>query len=253
MTSPVLHPDWPAPERVRAAVTTRLGGVSSGGFAELNLAAHVGDDPSHVERNRRRLRESLALPADPAWLAQVHGRDIVDLDRGAANPSADGAVTRRPGVVCAVMTADCVPVLLAEPQGLVVGAAHAGWRGLAAGVIGAAVAAMRTPTERLLAWIGPAICAQHYEVGQEVCDALIGASPGAQRALTRNAGGRWQADLVALTRMILADCGVTRIYGGGVCTFGDEARFFSHRREAPCGRMAALIWLDDVTGRADGA
>lgn len=237
-------PDWPAPPGVRAWTTERGGGVSLGAYAALNLGTHVGDRADHVAENRLRLRARLELPAEPVWLEQVHGARVVDLDAGpsAAPEVADAAVTGRPGVVCAIMTADCLPVLLCDREGRRVGAAHAGWRGLAAGVLPAAVAALGCPPRDVLAWLGPAIGASAYEVGSEVRDALVAAVPGAAEAFAPNARGRFQADLYGVARASLAAAGVERIHGGGFCTFSEHTRFFSHRREAPCGRMATLIW-----------
>jgi YfiH family protein len=239
-------PDWPAVPRVRAWTSTRAGGVSRGAYASLNLAAHVGDRDEDVRENRRRVRAALRLPGEPCWLEQVHGAAVRDLDEPRSVPPADGAVSSRSGVVCAVLTADCLPVLLTDAGGRRVAAAHAGWRGLAAGILPAAVAAMRGPPAELLAWIGPGIGAGAYEVGDEVRTAFVTASPSAAGAFTRNASGRWQADLEWLARASLEAAGVTRIYGGGFCTYSDSGRFFSHRREAPCGRMASLIWLEDA-------
>jgi polyphenol oxidase len=235
-------PDWLAAARVRAWVTERAGGASSGPYAELNLATHVGDAPQRVAENRARLRAGIALPGEPVWLEQVHGATVLDLDRDAVGP-ADGAVTSREGVVCAVLTADCLPVLLADRAGTRVGVAHAGWRGLLSGVLPAAVHAMRAPPAEILAWLGPAIGAASYEVGGEVRDAYLARDARAAAAFTPNARGRWQADLYALARASLAQAGVGAVDGGGFCTYREAARFFSHRREAPCGRFATLVWL----------
>jgi purine-nucleoside/S-methyl-5'-thioadenosine phosphorylase / adenosine deaminase len=243
MTAPLgFAPDWPAPAHVRAWVTERPGGVSSAGYSALNLATHVGDDPQHVAANRARLRTALALPAEPAWLEQVHGSTVLDLDRDAVAP-ADGAVAGRAGVVCAVLTADCLPVLLCDRRGRRVGAAHAGWRGLLHGVLPAAVRRLGAAGDDVLAWLGPAIGAGAYEVGADVRDAYLAADAGAATHFAANARGRWQADLYGLARDSLAAAGVRSIHGGGFCTFTERERFFSHRREAPCGRMASLIWL----------
>jgi purine-nucleoside/S-methyl-5'-thioadenosine phosphorylase / adenosine deaminase len=233
-------PDWPAPAGVRAFVTER--GAGGGRFGGLNLASHVGDEPAHVAANRAALTRALQLPSTPVWLAQVHGARVLDLDAEPA-AEADGAVTRRPGVVCTVMMADCLPVLFCDRAGTRVGIAHAGWRGLSAGVLPAAVAALGTAPGELLAWLGPAIGPAAYEVGIEVRDAFLAAAPEAAASFTRNARGRFQADLYGLARASLAGAGVRAVHGGGFCTFSEAERFFSHRREAPCGRMAALIWL----------
>lgn len=234
-------PDWPAPASVHAWVTER---GSSARYGALNLATHVSDDASLVAANRARLRASLPLPAEPRWLEQVHGTRVVDLDRPASG-AADGAVTARVGTVCAVLTADCLPVLLCARDGRRVGAAHAGWRGLLDGVLPAAVAALGVAPSELLAWLGPAIGQSAYEVGAEVRDAFVARSPSAAARFVANARGRWQADLYGLARDALGAAGVTDVHGGGFCTFTEAERFFSHRREAPCGRMATLIWLDD--------
>ncbi len=234
-------PDWPAPLGVRAWVTEC--GAGRGRYRALNLATHVGDDAAAVAANRTRLRTALALPREPAWLDQVHGTRVLDLDTD-AHAAADGAVTARAGVVCAVLTADCLPVLLCEAAGRRVGVAHAGWRGLLGGVLPAAVRALGAPPDQLLAWLGPAIGQPAYEVGAEVRDAFLAVQPKAASHFTENPRGRWQADLYGLARDSLRAVGVTAVYGGGFCTFRESARFFSHRREAPCGRMAALIWRE---------
>jgi purine-nucleoside/S-methyl-5'-thioadenosine phosphorylase / adenosine deaminase len=241
-----MRPEWPALARIRAAFTLRRGGVSRPPFDRGNIAAHVGDDPQAVAGNRRSLRDSLALPAEPAWLEQVHGSRVIDLDRpsrGSLGP-ADAAVTRTPGRICAIQVADCLPVLLAAADGSVIGAAHAGWRGLAGGVLEATVRAMQTPGTKLLAWLGPAISQAHFEVGDEVRAAFLAADEGASAAFTANERGRWQCDLYALARRRLAALGVGTLHGGGWCTYADAERFFSYRRDGRCGRMAALIWLE---------
>ena len=235
---------WPAPSRVHAWVSGRGGGVSVAPYSTLNLAAHVGDEPRAVAENRRRLAAALQLPSGPNWLTQVHGSRVVDLDEPWSGP-ADGAVSGRAGVICAVLTADCLPVLLADRTGSRVGIAHAGWRGLACGILEAVVAAMGTPPAELLVWLGPAIGPRAYEVGDDVRAALVDSVAGAASAFHPNERGRWQADLYALARMRLKRLGVAAIYGGGSCTYSEPEQFFSHRREAPCGRMASLIWLGD--------
>jgi YfiH family protein len=241
MSAPLgFAPDWPAPPAVRAWVTER---GSSTRYGTLNLATHVGDDARSVAANRSRLRAALRLPTEPSWLEQVHGARVVDLDR-AADGAADGAVTARAGTVCAVLTADCLPVLLCDRAGARVGVAHAGWRGLLDGVLPAAVAAIGRRPSDLIAWLGPAIGQAAYEVGAEVREAFVGRVAAAESRFAANARGRWQADLYGLARDALEAAGVGAVYGGGFCTFTEARRFFSHRREAPCGRMATLIWLD---------
>jgi polyphenol oxidase len=243
----ILVPDWPAPALVRAAFTLRSGGVSAAPFDSLNVGVHVGDLPDAVRENRRRVREGLQLTAEPAWIEQVHGTEVADLDAPAADaaPSApaDAVFTRQPRRVCVVQVADCMPVLLASRDGSCVAAAHAGWRGLAAGVLEATLRRLATQPAQLLAWLGPAIGPQHFEVGSEVRDAFVTHDPSAAAAFGANSRGRWQCDLVALAQQRLRAAGVTAVFGGECCTYADPARFFSYRRDGRCGRMAALIWL----------
>lgn len=237
-----LVPAWPAPPTVRALSTWRVGGASRDPYASLNLGGHVEDAPMAVAKNRRTLREAAGLPVEPSWLTQVHGTQVLDLDAtGTAQPG-DAAVSGRPGAVCAILTADCLPLLLASAAGDRVGAAHAGWRGLAAGVIEATVAAMRTPPDGLLAWLGPAIGPQHFEIGAEVRDELLRTDPGAESAFRSNPRGRFMADLFTLARRRLAATGVARVYGGGECTYAQADKYFSHRRDGRTGRQATLIW-----------
>lgn len=236
--------DWPAPERVRSWQTTRHGGVSQGTYSSLNLAAHVGDEPPAVATNRARLSDALGLPAEPVWLEQVHGIRVLNADRG-VDGSADAAVSFKARRVLVVMTADCLPVLLTTSDGSRVGVAHAGWRGLASGVLEAAAGALECDPVEILAWLGPAISQPAFEVGDEVRAAFTALDPAAAGAFEQNARGRWQADLYALARAALGRAGVSKIYGGGACTYGEVERYFSHRREAPCGRMASLIWLEN--------
>lgn len=236
-----IVPDWPAPANVHALVTTRGGGVSVGPYASLNLADHVGDDPAAVAENRRRLRA--LLPAEPVWLDQVHGTRCVDAAGVAPGSKADASFTRTPGVVCAVLTADCLPVLLCDEAGTVVAAAHAGWRGLAAGVLEATVAAMGVPGERLLAWLGPAIGPASFEVGGEVRDAFVAHDPAAETAFRARANGKWLCDLTRLARLRLAALGVCRLTSADFDTCRDAERFFSYRRDGATGRMASLIWI----------
>ena len=287
-----IVPDWPAPARVRAVMTTRAGGVSQPPYASLNPAGHVGDDPAAVAENRCILRE--ALPAEPIWLSQVHGVGVFEASGGGVDavpspqapppwgeggeepspsgrgqgegaelptsagiPVADACVARRPGQVCAVLTADCLPVLFCDRAGSVVAAAHAGWRGLAAGVLEATVAAMRVPANEIVAWLGAAIGPDAFEVGEEVRQAFVEQHPLAAVAFRPAFPGtldaapkKWLADIYALARIRLAAVGVTDVYGGGLCTFTDAARFFSYRRDSTTGRMASLVWLDQETGRS---
>ncbi|HZR67922.1 MAG TPA: peptidoglycan editing factor PgeF [Burkholderiales bacterium] len=236
-----IVPDWPAPAGVRALVTTRSGGVSAGPYATLNLGSRVGDEPACVERNRAVLRA--CLPSEPRWMKQVHGTRVAGADAAAHDVEADAAVATRAGEVCAVLVADCMPVLLCDDAASVVAVAHAGWRGLSAGVVEAAVAAMRVPARRVLAWLGPAIGPRAYEVGGDVREAFAGGDAGAADAFAPLGGGKFLADLAALARRRLSSCGVGRVYGGGFCTASDP-RFFSFRRDRITGRMAGLIWME---------
>jgi polyphenol oxidase len=240
----VLRPKWPAPPAVQALFTLRGGGVSRPPFDSLNLGEHVGDAAAAVAENRRRLRAALCLPAEPSWLQQVHGARVLDLDAAApgADAPADAALTRRTGRVCAVQVADCMPVLFAARDAGAVAAAHAGWRGLAAGVLEATVSALGVPPAGLMAWLGPAIGQEHFEVGGEV-RAAFAQQPGAEAGFVRNARGRWQCDLRLLVTGRLKALGVQALFGGDLCTYADAARFFSYRREQRTGRSAALIWL----------
>jgi len=241
----VIRPDWSAHERVRAAFTLRTGGVSAAPFNSLDLGTHVGDDPAAVAENRRRVRMELGLTSEPVWLQQVHGVRVVDLDAAASGvgSAADAAFTRRAGRVCAILVADCIPVLFAARDGTAVAAAHAGWRGLAGGVLEAAVAALGCEPSGLSAWLGPGIGRANFEVGDDVRDAFLSRSADGEAAFERNARGRWQCDLALLARSRLARLGVTDVHGGSVCTYADATIFFSFRRDGQCGRMAALIWL----------
>ena len=238
----MLQVEWPAPPGVFAITTTRQGGVSSPPYASLNLATHVGDDAACVAENRRRLHETLSLPSHPFWLEQVHSCDVVRASSSTITPRADACYTHAPGVVCAVLTADCLPVLLCDRQGQHLAAVHAGWRGLAAGIVEAAVRALPVPATQLLAWLGPAIGPTAFEVGDEVRAAFIQWEAAARAAFVRNPVGGWYADLYALARQRLNSVGVDAVYGGEWCTYNDADRFFSYRRDQHTGRMATLIW-----------
>jgi len=239
----LLRPDWPAPARVQAAVTTRAGGVSQGPWASLNLADHVQDDAAAVAENRLRLGVGLSLPAEPLWLTQVHGSIIAGADN-APGCEADGSYSDRPGVVCAVLTADCLPVLLCDRAGREVAAVHAGWRGLAGGVVEAALDRFAAPPDEILAWLGPAIGPAAFEVGEEVRATFLADNPAAAAAFRPTRPDHWLADLYALATLRLARRGVSAVYGGGLCTYTDAERFYSFRREPVTGRMASLIWID---------
>ena len=237
----LIKPDWPAPANVRAVQTTRLGGVSEAPYDSLNLGTHVGDNPLHVAANRQRL--SGILPSEPIWMDQVHGTVVQNAALASCQPQADAAMARQVDTVCTVMTADCLPVLLCDQAGTVVAAAHAGWRGLSQGVIERTVEAMHAPADQLLAWLGPAIGPDAFEVGDDVHQAFISHDVQAAEAFVATEDGKWLADIYLLARQRLAALGVTRIYGGEYCTFHDKARFFSYRRDGACGRMASMIWL----------
>jgi YfiH family protein len=240
-----IEPGWAAPRRVQAAFTLRARGASVGPYDSLNVGTHVGDSAEAVRENRRLLQEWLLLPSEPVWLQQVHGAEVLDLDAPGMPqaPTADAAVTRTAGRVCVIQVADCMPVLFAARDGSAVGAAHAGWRGLAGGVLEATVRKLGVAPDQLLAWLGPAISQEHFEVGDDVRDAFVSRDPAAALAFVANSRGRWQCDLYALARRRLAALGVRDVSGGGWCTFADAARFFSYRRDGQCGRMAALIWM----------
>jgi YfiH family protein len=241
-----LIPDWPAPANVKALITTRQGGFSRPPYDSFNLARHVGDEAATVERNRALLRETCGLPAEPFWLRQVHGCEVADGAGDRPGCEADAVFTRQPGQVCAVLTADCLPLLMADRAGRVVSAVHAGWRGLAAGVVESAIVRMATPPEELLVWLGPAIGPAAFEVGDEVRQAFVDRQAEDQRAFVRNRRGRWQADIYRLAKSRLQRLGVTCVGGGDHCTWTESPLFYSYRREGVTGRMASLIWLEPV-------
>jgi YfiH family protein len=227
---------------VCALITTRAGGVSSGKFASLNLSMRVGDDAQCVARNRAIL--GACLPAEPAWVKQVHGTGVIEAARATPEAEADGIVTQDTGTVCAVMTADCLPVLLSDRAGKSVGIAHAGWRGLAGGVVEKVVQAMGVPPGELIAYIGPGIGARRYEVGEDVRKAFVDRNPAAAGSFAPRQDGKYLVDLHGLARQRLAAAGVADVHGGEFCTASEE-RFFSFRRDRTTGRMASLIWLED--------
>jgi len=244
-----IIPDWPAPGNVKALFTTRNGGVShgvKGTYASLNLGAHVKDNPADVECNRALLR--CHLPGEPRWLKQMHGTYPVWIDKTTTlTQEGDAALSRKQGVVCAVMVADCLPVFLCDAAGTTVGIVHAGWRGLAGGIIEQSIAAMPVEHNKLMAWLGPAIGPDHFEVGADVYEAFVKQdAQAAQAFVSKNSNheNKWLADIFLLARQRLEGIGITEIYGGEICTFSDSARFFSYRRDGDTGRMAALIWLE---------
>lgn len=245
----ILAADWPAPPNIIGLTTQRDGpGVSLPPFDRFNLGIRCGDDIAHAMENRRALHQGLALPSPARWLQQVHGVAVARFDIGAGGdpaeePVADASVTSTPACVLAILTADCLPVLFCAEDGSEVGAAHAGWRGLAAGVLESTIASMRTPAARLMAWLGPAAGPAAYEVGDEVRNAFVHADGDAAAAFVPTRAGHWLVDLYALARRRLALAGVDRVYGGGLCTISDPQRFYSHRRDQKTGRMASLVWM----------
>lgn len=248
MTTNTISPQWPAVPGVRALFTLRNAGASRDPYDSFNLGGHVGDDPEAVRQNRRQLCRTHNLPREPLWLEQVHGIQVVDADRllptGAAPmpPRGDAAISRQAGAVLAVLVADCLPVLLAAQDGSAVAVAHAGWRGLAAGILEATVAALARHGS-LQAWMGPAISSLHFEVGPEVREIFTAHDPAAAEAFTGNSRGRWQCDLRTLARARLAAAGVSSVYADNGCSYAEPQRFYSYRRDGATGRMAALIWL----------
>ena len=237
-----IIPDWPAPKNVRSLQTTRLGGVSVAPYASFNLGDHMGDAPQAVARNRQLLAS--LMPSEPVWLQQVHGTVVADADSAGCLTQADAAVARHRGSVCVVMTADCLPVLLCDEAGSVVGAAHAGWKGLAAGVIEATLQAMDIAPHKLLAWLGPAISQHAFEVGDDVREAFVAQHAQASEAFIPGVNGKWMADIYLLARQRLHALGISRVYGGEHCTYSDPAHFFSYRRDGVTGRMGTFIWLE---------
>ena len=244
LTPGFIRPDWPAPANVHALTTLRSGGYSSGPYASFNLAAHTDDDPDAVHNNRRLLREYFRLPGEPVWLQQVHSNSIVTADAAASESEADGSWTRAGATVCVVMTADCLPVLICDRQGSRVAAAHAGWRGLHAGVISQAVNTLKADPADLMVWLGPAIGPQAFEVGEEVLQAFIDKDSRNSTGFRQRDDRRWLCDLYELARIKLLMLGITSIFGGNECTFSDHRRFYSYRRDGKTGRMASLIWLE---------
>lgn len=239
---PVLRPDWPAPANIHAVVTTRAGGVSLPPWDGLNLATHVGDDPAAVAENRRLLREGLKLPSEPLWLEQVHGAVVCDEPAPAEGRCADAGYSDQPGVVLAVLTADCLPVFLASIDGQEIAVAHAGWRGLEAGVLEATLDRFAAPAREIIAWLGPVIGPGAFEVGDEVRAVFVAHDPHAAAAFRPARPGHWLADLDLLARQRLAARGLASVHGGDLCTVSDPARFYSYRRDGVTGRMASLIW-----------
>jgi YfiH family protein len=242
MSNSWIIPDWQAPATVKMLSTTRKGGVSSAPWDSFNLGDHVKDDEVHVRQNRQRLKHEAELPSEPLWMEQVHGNQVLKNDT--ARCLADARFSNVPGEVCVVMTADCLPVLFCDERGMEVAAAHAGWRGLAAGVLEQTLGCFDQPASAIMAWLGPAIGPQAFEVGDDVREVFVRQQPQAEAAFRATASGKWLADIYELARQRLSLNGVARVYGGDYCTYTDEARFFSYRRDGQTGRMASLIWLE---------
>ena len=239
-----LPAQWPAPLGVHAGITTRLDGHSRPPYDRFNLAMHVGDNPAHVDSNRRMLRQNLRLASDPVWLAQTHSNHVITTTPELRNPAADGACTQMPGVICAVLTADCLPLLLCNETGTRIAAIHVGWKGYCAGIVTNAIR-MFAPRETLLAWLGPCIRAEHYEIGSDVYEACIRSHADALDAFMPSRPGHWLADLALLVTINLHRHGVDQIFDSMICTYTGKHHFYSYRRNGITGRMASLIWMDN--------
>lgn len=239
----LIVPDWPAPTRVRAVSSFRQGGCSEAPWSSLNLGNHVGDNPQSVARNRSILAREAGFPANPQWLQQVHGCVVAKESGSLQDCKADALYSCQCNQVCAVLTADCLPILLCEIDGKEVAAVHAGWRGLAGGILENTLQCFLSEGASILAWLGPAIGAQSFEVGNDVRQVFLRAAQEAEAAFTPLGGGQWLCDIYLLAKQKLMARGVTRIYGGEFCTYSDEERFFSYRRDGQTGRMATAIWI----------
>ena len=243
MKLPVIYPDWPLQERVHALTTTRLGGYSHSPYNEFNLAVHVGDKNNHVAANRLLLREQFSLNQEPCWLQQIHSNRVVDASRYVADhEQADASYTTSCETICAVLTADCLPILLSDEQGACVGVVHAGWRGLLAGVIQQTIIAMTTYAKPTFAWLGPAIGPQAFEIGSDVYEPFVTQNAVFEGAFTEKTVGKWNLDIYEAAKVVLLAADIHNIYGGNFCTFTDQEQFFSYRRSSKTGRMATLIW-----------
>lgn len=239
-----IRPHWPAPANVRALVTTRTGGYSTGPYASFNLAAHTEDNPVAVHRNRELLQQHFILPVEPVWLQQVHSNRIIEAQSAATGAEADASWSRTSGNVCVVMTADCLPLLICNQDGSEVAAAHAGWRGLHAGIITNTVSVLESDPAELMVWLGPAIGPQAFEVGEEVRQAFSDNNSENASAFYQTDKRHWLCDIYQLARIELTGLGITSVFGGNECTYSDKLRFYSYRRDGVTGRMASLIWLE---------
>lgn len=241
-----LQPNWPAPSTIHAYTTLRMGGVSQAPYDEFNLATHVGDNPEHVIANRELLKKTLAITSEPIWIKQTHSARAIPATAENAEQEADATFTDKTQQTCVVLTADCLPILLCNHQGTHVAAIHAGWRGIAHGIIEATIAGLSLPSHDLLAWLGPAISPANYEVGAEIRSQFIDLHPEAELAFQPSPNQRWLADLYALAKIRLLRQGISAIYGGNFCTYADNKRFYSYRRDGEkTGRMATLIWINE--------
>jgi YfiH family protein len=239
-----IQANWPAATHVHAVSTTRVGGFSFAPYDSLNLAMHVGDQPELVEKNRRELTKALSIPSAPIWLRQVHGAAVVEANDGNLGKDADGSYTHCSDIVCAVLTADCLPVFLCDNAGQQIAVLHAGWKGLHAGVIASCIKEFASPHESIMAWLGPAIGPEAFEVGNDVYTAFTLIDDSFAECFVPCAENKWLADIYALATRLLNRSGVTSIYGGGYCTYTESDKYFSYRRDGQCGRMASLIWMD---------
>jgi len=239
-----ITPDWPAPSGIKAVSTLRAGGCSEGQFAGLNLAEHVGDRIRSVERNRRLLRSALGLPDNPAWLQQVHSATMVSAEAAGKESVADGSYTRNAGVVCAIMTADCLPVLLCDQEASIIAAVHVGWCGLLAGILETAVQTLEA--KHLIAWLGPGIGLNHYEVESEVRDQFLSKSTRFAAFFRPSHTGKWFADMPSIAESTLNTIGGVKVYPSSLCTFSNPELFYSYRRDNITGRMATLIWREEA-------
>jgi len=247
----LLWADWPAAKNIRALTTTRIGGVSGGAYSSMNLADHVGDVQADVEKNREILARQLKIQ-QPVWLKQVHGVQVADASTAKHHDAADAIYTDQKDTVCAVMTADCLPLLFCNKQATKVAAAHAGWRGLADGVIETTVESLQENPEDILVWLGPAIGADCFEVGQDVVDAFVSVDAKAKQAFIKTDVTHFLADIYQLARLRLQNLGIDKIYGGGLCTYTDEERFYSFRKNKTTGRMASMIWIVAEENESEG-
>ena len=243
---PIILPDWPAPAHIKACTTLRTGGISKAPYASFNLAEHVGDDARHVQANRALLKNSLMLADEPTWLEQTHSTIVVTADPRHRGKEADASFTTQPKQICAVLTADCLPILVCDRQGTQIAAIHAGWRGLANGIITQTLKMLQLPPEETLVWLGPAIGPSIYELGEEVRQQFIAKRAAAVKAFIPSPNaGRWLGNLYLLAKMDFQEYGVDAIYGGNYCTYSEKDRFFSYRRDGnKTGRMASLIWME---------